>query len=326
MSGDDRILRRDLLARVAKAGAPAAVAGGAGYALWSRQAGSAGGAGALEKTWDFAVRDDGPRLAIVDGMNRARTLGAGLAALGGLGRFVKAGDKVVLKVNAGFAKPPRVGAAVHPDTVTALVRACRDAGAADVVVTDNPVNDPEDTFRVTGIGEAAEAAGGRVVLPRPEEFRDVSLPGGDLIRDWPVMAGPLDAATKVIGVATVKDHGLGGATLAIKNWYGLLGGRRNLMHQRMNDILVELARLVRPTLVVVDGTVSMMTNGPTGGSEEDLKPTGVMVVATDPIAADAFAVSLLGRRAEEFAWMKPAAAATGCTADWESLKPLRGHV
>jgi uncharacterized protein (DUF362 family) len=313
-----------VLKRAAKAGGVAIAAGGLGFAAWGRKPGPADGAArAGERTWDFTVAGEGPRLAIVDGLDRGRTIAAGLAALRGIGRFVKPGDRVVLKVNAGFAKPPSVGATVHPDTVTALVRQCRDAGATEVVVTDNPVNDPESTFGVTGIGGAAEAAGARVVLPRPGEFTDVTLPGGELIRDWPILTGPLDRATKLIGVATVKDHGLGGATLAVKNWYGVLGGRRNLMHQRMDDILVELATLVRPTLVVVDGTVSMMRNGPTGGSEEDLKETGVMVLGTDPVATDAFAVSLLGRRAEEFAWMKRAAAATGGTADWQSLNPAR---
>lgn len=321
MYDDECIGRRELFVRLAKAGAVVAAAGLGGIVLWSRDRG--GGQAVRNVKWDFLVQDDGPKMAIVEGLDRAKTIDAGLKALGWPKRFVRPGDRIVLKVNAGFAKPPRIGATVHPDTVTALVRACREAGASDIVVTDNPCNDPKSTFEITGIGEAAEAAGARVILPRNEEFEEVTLPGGEILRSWPVLARPLDAATKLIGVATVKDHGLSGATLAVKNWYGVLGGRRNVLHQRMNDTLVELAMLVRPTLVVVDGTVSMIRNGPTGGSESDLKVTGTMVISTDQIAADAFAVSLLGRRPEQFLWMKKAAAMTGCTADYESLNPLR---
>ena len=53
--------------------------------------------------------------------------------------------------------------------------------------------------------------------------------------------------------------------------------------------------MLKPTLCVLDGTVSMMTNGPTGGSLSDLKETGTLVVSTDPVAADAVGVELLGR-------------------------------
>ena len=83
--------------------------------------------------------------------------------------------------------------------------------------------------------------------------------------------------------------------MTLKNIYGFLGGRRNVFHQDINGIVTELAQLLKPTLCILDGTVTMMTNGPTGGSLSDLKETGTMVVSTDPVAADAVGVELLGR-------------------------------
>ncbi len=326
---DGRLGRRDFLRRAAKAGAIAAGAGVAGALLW-RPAGTTGrdvpGGAGETRFWDFRVQAAGPRLAIVQGLDRDRTAQAAIAALGGIERFVRPGDRVLLKVNGGFAVPAPLGACIHPDTVTAVVRLCLGAGAAEVMVTDNPTADPESAFRVSGITDAAGAAGARLVLPRAELFRPVTLPGGELLREWPVLAGPLDAATKVIGLVPVKDHGIARATLSVKNLYGVLGGRRNLFHQRMDDILVELAQLVRPTFVLLDGTMTMMRNGPTGGSLDDLKPTATMIASTDPIAADAFGATLVGHLPGEFPWMTRAAAAVGGTTDWESLSPVRGTV
>ena len=85
--------------------------------------------------------------------------------------------------------------------------------------------------------------------------------------------------TKLIGIAPVKHHHRSGASMSMKNWYGLLGGRRNIFHQDIHTIIAELAAMVKPTLVVLDGTTTMMANGPTGGSLADLKQTHTMIVA-----------------------------------------------
>ena len=80
--------------------------------------------------------------------------------------------------------------------------------------------------------------------------------------------------------------------------------------------------MVRPTLVVLDGTSTMISNGPTGGALSDLKPTETMIVSTDQVAADAFGATLLGRPAGELTFIPKAEAAGVGTADWRSLNPV----
>jgi uncharacterized protein (DUF362 family) len=110
--------------------------------------------------------------------------------------------------------------------------------------------------------------------------------------------------------------------MTMKNWYGLLGGRRNIFHQDINTIIMELAMMVNPSLVILDGTVSMMTNGPTGGSLSDLKQTNTMIVGTDQVAADAFGATLLGRKFNDLPFIAMAEAAGLGTADYRSLDPV----
>jgi len=244
---------------------------------------------------NFAIPGMAPQVAVVHGRHRVENLNRAIGALGGLDRFISPGDRVLLKVNAAFAAPPILGATTHPDLVSEITRMCFKVGAEAVMVTDNPINDPASSFELTGIAEAARGAGAQIVLPREDHFAAVTVDGGRLLRRWPVLYTPVSRANKLIGVATVKDHHRSGVSLVMKNWYGLLGGRRNIFHQDIHTIITELAMMVQPTLVVLDGTVSMVNNGPTGGSMSDLKPTETLIVGTDQVAVDALGADLLDR-------------------------------
>ncbi|MBM4398107.1 MAG: DUF362 domain-containing protein [Deltaproteobacteria bacterium] len=316
--------RRDFLGRAARAGATVAAAGAAGILLHEEATLGAKKPQRQEgRALDYRAKAAGPKLAIATGPQRAASARAAVEALGGMGRFVAKGERVLVKVNAGFARPAWAGATAHPDVVSEVVKLCLAAGAAEVVVTDNPVNDAASCFDVTGIRAAVESSGGRVAIPKTDDFRDHTVPDGLVLRDWPVLLGPLDGMDRVIGLCPAKDHGLSRATLTVKNWYGLLGGRRNTLHQRIHDTIRDLALLVRPTLVILDGTTPMLRNGPTGGSVSDLGTRDTVVAGTDPVAVDAFGATLLGLTGRDLPGLAPAAAAGAGTLDWESLKPVR---
>ena len=189
-------------------------------------------------------------------------------------------------------------------------------------VTDNPINDPASCFDLTGIGAAARSAGAEVVLPQHHFFYPVTVKNARLIRQWPALYTPFIGINKLIGTAPVKDHHRSGASLTMKNWYGLLGGRRNVFHQQIHQIIYELAQMVQPTLVVLDGTTTMMHNGPTGGSLSDLRHTRTMIVSTDQVAADAYGAGLLDKTVADLAFIKKAEAAGLGTADYKTLNPV----
>ena len=316
--------RREFIRRSVKAGLVSASALGVGWLLHDTSPPALEpSTEALSGIPDFSITSDGgPAMAIARGTDRVDMVRRTLGSLGGMNRFVQTGDRVVIKVNAAFASPPAISATSHPDLVEAVVNACLEAGAADVVVTDNPINDPASCFRLTGIGPAAEAAGGRVVLPTADRFAEVTLAGARLIRDWPVLVGPLAKADCLIGLAPLKDHHRSGASMTIKNWYGLLGGRRNVFHQDIHTIIAELAALVRPTLVILDAVTAMMHNGPTGGSISDLADTNTLVAGIDPVAVDAAGAEILGRRLDQLPHLQQAADAGLGILDYRTLNPV----
>jgi len=318
------IIRREFLIRCAKAGLSVCAAGALAYWFYDPhgpQRGSPKQTGGVRLA-DFSISGQKPAMGIAQGTDRAQTVRQALQAVGGIDTFVKTGDRVLLKVNAAFASPPALSAPSHPQLVAEVTRLCLKAGAIEVIVTDNPINDPASCFALTGIARAAESAGGRVMLPAERFFRPITLPGARLIRNWPLLFEPFKSVNKLIGLAPVKDHHRSGASMTMKNWYGLLGGRRNIFHQDINTIIKELALMVKPTLVILDGTTSMVTNGPTGGSLSDLRETSTMIVSTDQVAADAYGASLIGKTTDDLPYIGMAAAAGAGTADYALLKPV----
>ena len=315
--------RRDFLNRFARALFLALGTTAVGYAFWDRKGSSpdAGDASAMGFP-DYVIPGLAAKMAVARGADRSENMDKVLAALGGLSTFIKPGDRVLIKVNAAFATPAILGATTHPDCVSRLVKQCRAAGAGKVMVTDNPINDPASCFELSGIGPAARSAGAQVLLPAAGRFESYTLPGGRLIQNWPVLASPLQQADKLIGLAPVKDHHRSGASMTLKNWYGLLGGRRNIFHQQIHAIIAELALMVKPTLVILDGTVSMTANGPTGGSLDDLEATHTMIAGTDPVAVDTFGATLLGKTPADLPHLLIAEKAGAGTTDFRNLQPV----
>jgi len=238
--------------------------------------------------------------------------------MGGISRFVQRGDVVLVKPNVAFDRGPRLAATTHPDIVRVVVRLCREAGAAKVIVADNPINSPEGAFHKSGVRQAAEEEGAVVAYPRASDFRPVAI-NGAVLGTWPVFHGPLREATKVIGVAPTKDHNLCQASMTLKNWYGLLGGTRNRFHQRIHEVIADLGGMITPTLVLLDGTRLLMTNGPTGGSLADVVRGNTIVCGVDPVAVDAYGFTLLGRNPAELGYLELAEARGIGTRSWASL-------
>jgi uncharacterized protein (DUF362 family) len=234
---------------------------------------------------------------------------------------VQSGDVVLIKPNVAFERAAVLGATTNPDVLGALIHLVREAGAREVRVCDNPIESPESCFLRSGIGQTAVDAGARVYLPSPAEFETLNVPGAKWIEHWPFFWNPFRGVDKVIGVAPIKDHNLCGASMTTKNWYGLLGGRRNQFHQDIHGIITDLALMMSPTFVLLDGSRVLFRSGPTGGSLADVYDGNTIVASTDSLAADAFGWDdLLRRKGQPLPEYFAKAAAKGLgNPDWRSV-------
>ncbi len=312
---DDHLTRRECLKRSAGAVIASGVAVWGGIRLADDTTGSEIETVAPPPNFfgkiDFPTSN--PRISVAlgneDQVGRlVRSAVSGLDPRAGIKRFISQGDVVLIKPNIGFDRPPYLGATTHPDIVRELVRLCFEAGARKVLVTDHPIESPQACFRRSLIHDAAEAEGATLLLPAPSHFATVAMRNrppdrrrGEAIGHWPILHRPLAEANKVIGVAPIKDHNLCSASMNLKNWYGLLGGRRNQFHQVIHETISDLASMISPTLMIADATRVMMRSGPTGGRLSDVRPGGLLgrpavIASVDSVACDAWCYErLLGR-------------------------------
>ncbi len=243
---------------------------------------------------------------------------AALNEMGGIKRFISRGDIVAIKPNIGWDRTALHAANTNPGVVAAMVKACYEAGAKKVVVTDASCNDPSRCFQRSGIWKAAYDVGAEVVLPVEHRFRGMRLKG-DVLDEWPVYT-PLVNADKVINLPIAKHHNLSKYTAAMKNWYGVLGGRRNRLHQNIDTSIADLATFMRPTLTVVDAVRVLMRNGPQGGNLDDAREQHTVIASIDQVAADAWGCQLIGQKRENLAYLKMADERGIGTMFYEKLK------
>jgi len=259
-----------------------------------------------------------PHLVVVQGGEPRALVQRALEDLGGIRRFVSAHDVVVLKPNIAWDRTPEQAANTNPEVVAEVVRQCWQAGAKRVLVTDVSCNEPRRCFQRSGIQAAARAEGAEVILPDPELYREVDL-GGVVLKSWPVFT-PFLEADKIINLPIAKHHGLVGVTLGMKNWYGILGGQRNRLHQQIHQSLADLANFMLPTVTLLDCYRILLRNGPTGGNLEDVVLKKTMVAGTDPVALDAYvAKAYWNLDPEHLPYLQMAAACGLGTVDFEKL-------
>jgi uncharacterized protein (DUF362 family) len=314
------VTRRELLKRV---GSGAAVLGGA--AALGKLAYDPGGfdlakSRSAPQTRDFRVGGAGlpADLAIAKDGAPADLVRRAVDALGGMTRFVSRGDVVVVKPNIGWDRAPIHAANTNPEVVAEVVRLAFDAGAKKVVVTDASCNEPNRCFQRSGIWRATYELGAHVVIPSEGLFKGMRLKG-EVLDDWPIYT-PLVNADKVINVPVAKHHNLAVYTGAMKNWYGLLGGRRNRLHQNIDVSIADLATFMQPTLTVLDAVRVLMRNGPQGGNIADARDLHTVIASVDQVAADSLGCTLVHKTPEEVRYLAMGESRGLGTRDWRSLR------
>ncbi|MBU0482687.1 MAG: DUF362 domain-containing protein [Proteobacteria bacterium] len=217
-----------------------------------------------------------------------------LDPLGGMGKFVRPGDKVVIKPNIGWDRNPEQAANTHPLIVKTLVEQALAAGAGEIKVFDRTCNEERRCYVNSGIKDALDRIKDKKVTyfhPDPRKFIPVDIKRGKAVSRLEIYKDALEADT-YINVPIAKHHGLSRLTMGIKNSMGVLGGRRGNMHHDLGQKLADLATVIRPKLTVIDATRILLRNGPQGGDLDDVKVLDTLIASADPVAADAYTTTL----------------------------------
>jgi uncharacterized protein (DUF362 family) len=238
-------------------------------------------------------------LAVISGEAVAATWKA-IEALGGMPRFVQPGQRVAIKPNMSFASGPERASNTSPQVVATVARACVEAGAERVVVLDYPLQTPEACLQRSGMVEACKGLKGVYVQMFTDRkfFREVRVSQGKALDRVEVMREVLDSHV-LICIPQAKSHSTTGVSMGIKGLMGVIWDRWSFhIRYNINQALADLAMILRPQLTVLDATRALLTGGP-GGPGEIVKPN-LVIAGTDPVAVDAFGVSVAPWYGQQF--------------------------
>ena len=225
-----------------------------------------------------------------DPFDRKKMVGDALDALGGIGKFVKKGDFVILKANAGFANPIDWGTTTHPDTVAAIAEACVNAKAKRVLLIENPQGKGMLCLERCGVKAVLEKLKVEIKLLGPDDFQKVDVKKGVALKSVDVSKDALSADV-IINIPTAKVHNETMVSLALKNNMGLIKDRQEF-HQRLDihQAIADLATVIPTHLIILDGTRALLTNGPAGPGETSTP--GRLIAGTKIASVDSYAVEI----------------------------------
>ncbi|HHE55524.1 MAG TPA: DUF362 domain-containing protein [Caldithrix abyssi] len=245
-----------------------------------------------------------PQAVWVENGEPEQLLERALKEYGGLQRFISKGDRVVIKPNIGWDRPPELAATTNPQLVAALVKACKKAGAKEVKIFDRTCNNPRRCYHNSQIEKWAKQAGARVEQVRSNRFKTVQI-NGELVKEWPIYEEYLKA-DKVINVPIAKHHSLSRVTLGLKNLMGVMGGDRGQIHNFFAQKLTDIDRKILPTLTIIDAYRILTNNGPVGGNPADVKLAKTLILSDCTVTADYLALELFGLKLDEVDHIKTA--------------------
>jgi uncharacterized protein (DUF362 family) len=266
--------RREFLKRSAQA----AALGAASVAL----PGMVGRVWAAEKEPDIVVADGRPGPATR----------AAVQAFGGMGRFVKQGDKVVIKPNMSFPNPPDWGTTTHPDVVKELTKMCIEAGASSVLILDNPLRSAELCLERSGVKKACtDLAQTQVQGPTNKAFyEEVKIPQGRALTSTMVMKKVLESDV-LIAAPVAKSHSATGVSMALKGMMGLIYDRKDFhLNLDIDVAVVDLCTVLKPNLTIIDASRILSEGGPSGPGK--VIPMNKIIASRDIVAADSMAVEV----------------------------------
>jgi uncharacterized protein (DUF362 family) len=230
-------------------------------------------------------------LAVAKGDDPAKMTRAAIEALGGMDRFVKKNNVVVVKPNIGWDRKPEEAGNTNPEVVAAVVKECLKAGAKEVKVFDRTCANAKMTYVNSGIAKAAEDAGAKVSFIDNSKFRETKIPKGVDLKSWELYSDVLDADV-FINVPIAKHHGIAKLTMGIKNLMGIMGGRRGKIHRGIDTKLVDIISVAKPHLTILDAYRILLARGPQGGGTTHVRQAGKIVAGVDFVAVDAYGVTI----------------------------------
>ena len=206
--------------------------------------------------------------------------------LGGLNDIIGRDDSVLVKPNLMRGLPPPV--TTSPKVVEATISVLRNITKNIAIVESDATSiKAQDMFLRTGMLEIAKKHGLRLINLSDVETIEVEVPNGKVLQN--VVIPRLVLTSKIVNIPVMKTHWLTHISLGIKNIFGMIPDRDKIKYHLtdFHNYLVDLVSVMKPSFVIIDGTVGMEGQGPIKGSpvKLDLIIAGKSFLSVEAIGA-----------------------------------------
>ena len=231
--------------------------------------------------------------------NVDRAINNAVDFIGGWEKYIKKGDKVLIKPNLLTAALPQKAVTTHPEVVRSVIKAVKKLGAKPFVADSPGVSNVKKTAEKTGILQVCQEEETPFIFW--EKSKIYPCREGKFVKHFE-LADTISDFDKIISVAKMKTHVFMGVTGAVKNLFGcIVGTNKARFHLRMQKhadfahVMVDLYYTVKPTLNIIDGISGMEGQGPMSG---DIVNPKLVIVSEDGFAADLVMADKMGFNAE----------------------------
>ncbi len=235
-------------------------------------------------------------MAAVMGGEPAEMYKKAISAMGGIGKYIKKGYKVVVKPNIGWDKKPEFGANTNPQLVAAVITDCFAAGAEEVIVFDHTCDEWQACYKNSGIIEAAEKAGARTAFAHDEKYyKEVLLPKAKKLKKAKIHESII-SCDAWINIPVLKHHGGAKMSVSMKNFMGIVWDRGFFHSNDLQQCIADAVTFEKmPVLNIVDAYRIMTQNGPKGKTLDDVQIAKALFISHDIVAADTAAIKFFSQ-------------------------------
>ena len=230
-----------------------------------------------------------PRVALVKGSDPFTTTTQALKIIHDDIQF-EPNDRILIKPNCVRPVAPNTGVTTDAGVVEAIIEFLKDRNVWNIVIAEGGNPGTDKAFKVTGLKDLEKKHGVELVNLNKDTWEEIPIPESVALNKVKIARTVLES-DRIINVPKLKIHHMAQVTLSLKNLMGVIVGNRGLiMHDKLDEKIVDLASLFKPTLNVVDGIIGAEMDEVVGSPVD----SNVIIAGVDMVSVDTVGSAVMG--------------------------------
>ena len=212
-------------------------------------------------------------------------------------------ERVLIKPNCVRPVSPETGVTTDARVVEGIINFLTENGVKDIVIADGGNPGTDKAFKLAGLKSLEESYGVQLVNLNKDRWEEIPIPHAVALKNVRIARTVLES-DRIINVPKLKIHHMAQVTLSLKNLMGVIvDNRGQVMHEGLDEKIVDLASLFNPALNVVDGIVGSEMDEVVGRPVQ----SKVIIAGVDMVSVDSVGSAVMGLDANNIRHIQMAA-------------------